>query len=1086
MKKIAPGEITQEVMPLSVYKCANDDMSKHSNHFNGILKFPYGDNEEKDKKNFSEVCRTAHTSGHFFKDNKRSSENWLGAQCIIIDCDDGITIEEAKEKLEDLQVRYFMAPSRSHRKEKNGKVSDRFHVYIPLSEKIEVPSVYKYNFNYWCDILKGDKQCSDLARIIARNPFLLVEQVELNTKYPCFTPMKKHLNAEKDEKRVEERKAISKASSVERSSDLDARLTWFIHQVKNMHPVLKPATYNHPTSGCPEGSMNFYRDSNDQQPRVVAMGDNNYIRDITLKKNYPIVYPLNNILRIKKCDSEKVRNDIKSQVLAYMKENDAMHENDPRSTTIRAIMANEGTGKSLTYSAPEIIRPGNILLFTTKVRVREQIAYYERDNIPHNTIYSNADLIHNCVFFNRYDSGEQNEEECRKQAEEIQGLYENMFSKTSDDDLTPEMKKEIDERYQTVGSLSFEEKLGLFVSDVEQSMLAYNEKEFDFHKKAKKTMAPSELKTIFADKKLNKSIASIMMFLEDIGDKMWEGEAEFIMSEYVRQLFDFRNGKSVCLMTVAKFKAMLKQGSSYIENSGRHVFIDEFDHDSFDIAEVLDKYRHADRYLPAKIYIEAKQEAQKMGVSLKDIIIKYHGEKVWDKIEYIMDKKNVEEWIESRVWGGKSEAIIEIHYQDWIRVPGLHYFVYGTESSIPLMLNDYITDWTNFSHKIAAPKMKIIITEGLSQYVNKELQLQGKARILAAKHTCCEMFDIPEENFIADSVGHSSGTNGYLNHTNVKGLNSFRARIANSGKKQNVGIFIASPNPTKIHLYKGYLYSYFKNQAEKENISFNMHFNSDEIEEAVKSCIVCEQAQQSLGRCLGYRDEPNVENVFMIVNTNLASYLDQLNYVTPHVITKAGLDQSKDNQKKYPLINSFLEEINRIFHIKKTQDIELNEEELREWLRKQKPDKNQIIKKMNSIKKSIDQWLKKLKQDDQSPTMIRVLKNTLYGFVESILIKPIKKTKTWFSKQIRDSFYNLKQYVNSLIAQNNDYILKNRCNNPPHSHEHVLEAKGILGKLKVLDPNFKHLLQNRKNIYILKHKAQEIRRELGQELYFAT
>src|SRR5687767_274132 len=61
-----------------------------------------------------------------FKDNYRKKENFIETRAIGLDFDAGVTLEEATEMFKDYM--HIIAPTRSHRVEKNGVVADRFRV----------------------------------------------------------------------------------------------------------------------------------------------------------------------------------------------------------------------------------------------------------------------------------------------------------------------------------------------------------------------------------------------------------------------------------------------------------------------------------------------------------------------------------------------------------------------------------------------------------------------------------------------------------------------------------------------------------------------------------------------------------------------------------------------------------------------------------------------------------------------------------------------------------------------------------------------------------------------------------------------
>lgn len=72
-----------------------------------------------------------------FKDNYRNADNYLNySDLIILDVDDGKTIDEARNIFEPFD--YIIATTKSHQKEKNGKICDRFRVILPTEKPINL------------------------------------------------------------------------------------------------------------------------------------------------------------------------------------------------------------------------------------------------------------------------------------------------------------------------------------------------------------------------------------------------------------------------------------------------------------------------------------------------------------------------------------------------------------------------------------------------------------------------------------------------------------------------------------------------------------------------------------------------------------------------------------------------------------------------------------------------------------------------------------------------------------------------------------------------------------------------------------
>lgn len=70
-----------------------------------------------------------------FKNGYRKADNYQNySDLIILDIDDGLTLNEAKDVF--MQYDYIIATTKSHQKEKNGIICDRFRVILPTETPI--------------------------------------------------------------------------------------------------------------------------------------------------------------------------------------------------------------------------------------------------------------------------------------------------------------------------------------------------------------------------------------------------------------------------------------------------------------------------------------------------------------------------------------------------------------------------------------------------------------------------------------------------------------------------------------------------------------------------------------------------------------------------------------------------------------------------------------------------------------------------------------------------------------------------------------------------------------------------------------
>ena len=134
----------------------------YSNHLSeGFVGYTVQSLEE-----FGEVLKTEMNYSPFIYDkNYRLEINSILEECntIMLDFDDGLTIEEAKELFKDYM--HIIATTKSHQKEKNNHVCDRFRLILPLEKPLNT-TIDEYKETMAFIILKygNDKACKDIAR----------------------------------------------------------------------------------------------------------------------------------------------------------------------------------------------------------------------------------------------------------------------------------------------------------------------------------------------------------------------------------------------------------------------------------------------------------------------------------------------------------------------------------------------------------------------------------------------------------------------------------------------------------------------------------------------------------------------------------------------------------------------------------------------------------------------------------------------------------------------------------------------------------------------------------------------------------
>ncbi len=108
------------------------------------------------------IQMTSYSLG-IFKNNHRSKANFIQAEAIGLDFDGGYSLEEAKRDFKPFT--HIIAPTRSHQKEKNGVITDRFRVILFLDSPITDCDTFEATW-HWCKELwpTTDPQCKDASR----------------------------------------------------------------------------------------------------------------------------------------------------------------------------------------------------------------------------------------------------------------------------------------------------------------------------------------------------------------------------------------------------------------------------------------------------------------------------------------------------------------------------------------------------------------------------------------------------------------------------------------------------------------------------------------------------------------------------------------------------------------------------------------------------------------------------------------------------------------------------------------------------------------------------------------------------------
>ena len=124
-----------------------------------------------------------------FKDNYRNADNYLNySDMIILDIDDGKSIDEARIIFEPFD--YIIATTKSHQKEKNGKICDRFRVILPTEKPINLNKTdYSKMMNeVFKDYPFVDTVCKDSSRFYfpAKNSTIITHSGFTNFEWETY------------------------------------------------------------------------------------------------------------------------------------------------------------------------------------------------------------------------------------------------------------------------------------------------------------------------------------------------------------------------------------------------------------------------------------------------------------------------------------------------------------------------------------------------------------------------------------------------------------------------------------------------------------------------------------------------------------------------------------------------------------------------------------------------------------------------------------------------------------------------------------------------------------------------------------
>jgi hypothetical protein len=149
------NKINENAINISV----NIDSLPHANN----LKWTMGNWEDIFK-----VTALYEYSATKFKNGKRNNISAKGVSSIILDIDDGQTLEEGIETFKEFKS--LIVTTKSHQVDKKGLIADRYRVILPLNQSIIDMEYYSKLMRCLTRFYKADIACSDPARYYSPNP----------------------------------------------------------------------------------------------------------------------------------------------------------------------------------------------------------------------------------------------------------------------------------------------------------------------------------------------------------------------------------------------------------------------------------------------------------------------------------------------------------------------------------------------------------------------------------------------------------------------------------------------------------------------------------------------------------------------------------------------------------------------------------------------------------------------------------------------------------------------------------------------------------------------------------------------------
>ena len=159
--------------------------------------------KEVHNKDLAKFITTNDYSLITFEDNYRKAKNFKEAEAFGLDFDDGMTIGTAVKAFKD--YKHIIAPTQNHRKEKNGRIADRFRVILFFDKPVTSKAVYVDTVKEWMKKFpQADEACKDAARYFFKSTG--IESTNDKGKLVTPTELVKLIKAPQDNKVINYKK----------------------------------------------------------------------------------------------------------------------------------------------------------------------------------------------------------------------------------------------------------------------------------------------------------------------------------------------------------------------------------------------------------------------------------------------------------------------------------------------------------------------------------------------------------------------------------------------------------------------------------------------------------------------------------------------------------------------------------------------------------------------------------------------------------------------------------------------------------------------------------------------------------------